>query len=152
MAEMTVVRAKDPTGVVEVVDTKPPDLVVIDARTSSLTNTVQTGQVLAGPPGLSAYEIWLAEGNVGTEQDYLASLKGDPGAPGIPGASVGGSYHHVQGSVSDTWVIPHGLGFNPSVTVHDSAGAECVGDVTYDSFNQLTIRFSAAFSGVADLS
>jgi len=29
--------------------------------------------------GLSAYEIWLAEGNTGTEQDFLDSLKGEIG-------------------------------------------------------------------------
>ena len=29
-----------------------------------------------GPPGKSAYEIWLEEGNTGTEQDFLDSLKG----------------------------------------------------------------------------
>ena len=30
-----------------------------------------------GPPGLSAYQVWLAEGNVGTEQDFLDSLKAE---------------------------------------------------------------------------
>ncbi len=29
--------------------------------------------------GLSAYEIWLAQGNAGTEAEFIASLKGDPG-------------------------------------------------------------------------
>lgn len=29
-----------------------------------------------GPPGLSAYEVWLGEGNIGTEQDFLDSLQG----------------------------------------------------------------------------
>lgn len=28
-----------------------------------------------GPSGLSAYEIWLRQGNIGTEQDFLDSLK-----------------------------------------------------------------------------
>lgn len=35
-----------------------------------------------GPPGASAYEVWLQEGNTGSEEDFLASLKGEPGAPG----------------------------------------------------------------------
>jgi hypothetical protein len=30
-----------------------------------------------GDPGKSAYQVWLDEGNTGTEQDYLDSLKGD---------------------------------------------------------------------------
>jgi hypothetical protein len=32
-----------------------------------------------GPPGKSAYEIWLAAGNTGSEADFIASLKGEPG-------------------------------------------------------------------------
>lgn len=44
---------------------------------------------IPGPPGDSAYQIWLDEGNTGTEQDFLDSLKstepGPPGAPGDPG-------------------------------------------------------------------
>lgn len=34
-----------------------------------------------GAPGLSAYEIWLNDGNVGTEAEFLASLEGEPGPP-----------------------------------------------------------------------
>jgi len=38
--------------------------------------------------GASAYEVWLRNGNEGTEAEYLASLvgpKGDPGSQGVPG-------------------------------------------------------------------
>jgi len=38
-----------------------------------------------GDPGMSAYEVWLSEGNVGTEDDYLASIEGDPGPQGATG-------------------------------------------------------------------
>jgi len=38
-----------------------------------------------GVDGKSAYEIWLDEGNVGTEQDFLDSLVGADGAPGAQG-------------------------------------------------------------------
>ena len=37
---------------------------------------------LPGVNGLSAYEVWLAEGNTGTEQDYLDSLVGPQGPAG----------------------------------------------------------------------
>lgn len=43
---------------------------------------------MAGPPGangLSAYQLWLAAGNVGTEAEYLSSLVGAPGATGPQG-------------------------------------------------------------------
>lgn len=39
--------------------------------------------------GLSAYEVWLSEGNIGTQDDFLDSLKGVPGAQGIPGPQTG---------------------------------------------------------------
>jgi len=32
-----------------------------------------------GAPGKSAYELWLMEGNEGTQEEYLNSLKGKPG-------------------------------------------------------------------------
>jgi hypothetical protein len=32
-----------------------------------------------GIDGLSAYQIWLAQGNTGTEAEFITSLKGDPG-------------------------------------------------------------------------
>jgi hypothetical protein len=38
-----------------------------------------------GPRGLSAYQIWLAEGNTGTEQDFLNSLVGATGPAGAQG-------------------------------------------------------------------
>lgn len=39
-----------------------------------------------GMDGLSAYEIWLAEGNTGTDQDFLNSLIGPQGPQGEQGA------------------------------------------------------------------
>ncbi len=48
-----------------------------------------------------------------------------------------------------TVVVAHNLGKYPSVTVIDSAGDEVEGLVDHTSINQLTITFSAPFSGVA---
>jgi hypothetical protein len=60
-------------------------------------------------------------------------------------------YQHTQSVASSDWVIQHNLGKYPSVTVVDSSGDECEGQVNYTSSNQLTISFSAPFSGVAYL-
>lgn len=60
-------------------------------------------------------------------------------------------YEHTQGAASTTWVITHALGKKPSVIVLASSGDTVIGDITYDSDNQLTITFSAAFSGTAYL-
>ncbi|MGP3737894.1 hypothetical protein ACTWJ9_33465 (plasmid) [Streptomyces sp. GDS52] len=40
----------------------------------------------SGADGASAYEVWLAAGNSGTEADFLGSLRGEPGTPGTSGA------------------------------------------------------------------
>jgi hypothetical protein len=78
---------------------------------------------------------------------------GAPGEPGQPGPPGAGSFHtHNQVGVSDTWVIVHNLGYHPNVTTVDSGGTEVIGDVTYDSISQVTVRFSSAFSGKAHLS
>lgn len=42
---------------------------------------------VAGRPGLSAYQLAVLNGFVGTEEEWLASLKGDKGDKGDPGAA-----------------------------------------------------------------
>ncbi|MCB9245984.1 MAG: hypothetical protein H6606_06090 [Flavobacteriales bacterium] len=71
----------------------------------------------------------------------------------IPAADSGADKHfvHNQMSPSNTWTVAHGLNKYPSVHVIDSAGQECIGTITYDTLNQLTITFNAAFSGKAYL-
>ena len=58
---------------------------------------------------------------------------------------------HTQGSAATTWTITHTLGGRPSITVVDSTGTVVVGDVQYNSDTQVTLTFSAAFSGSAYL-
>lgn len=62
------------------------------------------------------------------------------------------AYTHTQGTSSATWVINHNLGYNPNVTVQDSAQTTVEGNVSYTSVSSLTITFSGAFSGKAYLS
>ena len=45
-------------------------------------------EMLKGEDGKSAYEIWLEQGNTGTEQDFLDSLKGEKGDPGNSGSGA----------------------------------------------------------------
>ena len=61
------------------------------------------------------------------------------------------NYAHDQPLASSTWTIVHNMGKNPSVSVVDSSGDEVEGEVNYVSSNQLTISFTAAFSGKAYL-
>ena len=57
----------------------------------------------------------------------------------------------MQGTPTATWTIVHDLGLYPDVQVVDSSGDQVEGDVTHDSVDQLTVVFSAAFSGDAYL-
>ena len=45
-------------------------------QTHTITKTISMTVLPPGAPGKSAYDIWLDQGNVGTEEDYLNSLKG----------------------------------------------------------------------------
>jgi hypothetical protein len=94
------------------------------------------------------------------EMRVLVTLAGGPqGVAGRPGADgpagpagpPGSSFEFSQPSASDTWVIPHNLDAHPSVTVVDSSGRIIEGSIVYDSRNQLTVTFSAAFAGSAYL-
>lgn len=60
-----------------------------------------------GTNGLSAYEIWLAAGNVGTEADFLASLVGPPGEDGmngLPGTDGTDGLSGADGVDGATWL------------------------------------------------
>lgn len=48
---------------------------------------LNTGGGGAGSNGKSAYEIWLELGNEGTEEEFIASLKGPKGDTGAQGAT-----------------------------------------------------------------
>ena len=60
-------------------------------------------------------------------------------------------YRHNQNSASSTWTITHNLNKFPNVVVFDSADNQAVGAINHVSKNQLTITFSASFSGTAYL-
>lgn len=59
------------------------------------------------------------------------------------------NYVHTQSALATAWVVTHNLEKNPSVTVVDSAGTVVIGQVDYDSLNQVTLTFKATFSGKA---
>lgn len=61
------------------------------------------------------------------------------------------NYIHDQQVASATWVVTHNMGKYPSVSIVDTADDEVIGQVTYNSNNQLTITFSAPMSGKAYL-
>lgn len=62
------------------------------------------------------------------------------------------SFRYAQAVAATTWVISHNLGYYPNVTIVDSTGAVCEGDLTYTSNNAISITFSQAISGTAYMS
>ena len=59
------------------------------------------------------------------------------------------NFVHSQGVPAAQWVITHNLGKKTSVTVVDSADQVVIGQVTYNSVNQVTLDFQGSFSGKA---
>jgi hypothetical protein len=74
-----------------------------------------------------------------------------PGPMSGGGGGVDLSYTFTQNTPASVWTITHNLGKRPSITVMDSGGNTCYGDVQYTSVNAVTITFGGAFSGVAYL-
>jgi hypothetical protein len=74
-----------------------------------------------------------------------------PVGPAGPPGTTGTLYTFVQSGLSASWVIAHGLGTFPSVTVVDSGGTEVIPNLHYDNSNQITLTFAAPTSGTAYL-
>ena len=83
-----------PAFTIEVVEPTPYTIEIAGTQGIPGPQGPQGIQGIQGPPGedgvigvdgKSAYEIWLDNGNTGTEQDFLDSLVGADGAPGEQG-------------------------------------------------------------------
>ena len=59
------------------------------------------------------------------------------------------NFVHDQGQPAAQWVITHNLNKKCAVTVVDSSNQVAVGQVTYNSVNQVTLDFEGSFSGKA---
>jgi hypothetical protein len=75
--------------------------------------------------------------------------QGEVGPQGPPGPSGGSTFEYEQMTASSVWTVNHNLGRHPSVTVVDYSGNEVIGDIKYNSINQVTLTFTAAFGGWA---
>lgn len=81
--------------------------------------------------------------------EYVKTL--DFGSSGSPAVDGDKHFEFTQDTPSDTWIIDHNLGKDPSVTVVDSAGNVVEGDCEYVNTNKVILSFSNAFSGKAYL-
>ena len=126
--------------------------------------------------GESAYELALKNGFQGTLEEWLESLVGkdaknleytwDGTKLGIrlegdlqyeftdfaaEILAITNVYVHDQIAASKQWFVNHNLGKYPSVTIVDSAGSVVMGDIEYVDNLNVTITFTAEFSGKAYL-
>jgi hypothetical protein len=72
-----------------------------------------------GPAGASAYDIAVANGFVGTEEEWLASLVGPQGPQGEPGSGGGsipeGSPEALKKFIADSVELGPGLSASPGI-------------------------------------
>lgn len=111
--------------------------------------------------GSTNYGVYEITAITSLSNAYLFSLthkgsSGEPTASSITFANTGNTtadrfFTFNQASASATWTIQHNLEKYPSVTVIDSANDIVYGNTTYTDENNLTITFSAPFSGKAYL-
>lgn len=96
----------------------------------------------------------LADGEPGFERDTNLTKIGDGVTAwnALPYTTkADANFTFEQSPAAETWIITHGLGKYPSITIVDSAGDEVEGNVNHVSVNQVVLSFSAAFSGRAFL-
>lgn len=134
-----------PNSYLEIVDGE--EVIVAQEEAVTIVNVIEESTNLT--VGEEVFTLAVDDGNA--VEVITVGTQGPPGADG-GGTAADWSYYHTQGGVSASWVITHNLGFRPNVTVFTSANQMVEGDVVHDSLNQLTITFSAGFSGYAVLS
>lgn len=76
--------------------------------------------------------------------------KGDIGPAG-PAGPAGVAVDYIQSAPSDTWTINHNLGFNPSVELLTTGGAEFEANVVHTSVNQTVVYIAMPLAGKARL-
>jgi hypothetical protein len=101
----------------------------------------------AGADGASAYQIAVSNGFVGTELEWLESLKGPKGDQGDDG-----HFEYTKVTPESLWIVTHSLGFRPNVTTFDDEGTTVVGAIVHINNNVLSIDFSTPVAGFALLS
>lgn len=67
-------------GLVNGLESKVVKTTELNNAINSALSQAKASGVFDGADGLSSYEIWLSQGNTGSEADFLESLKGDDGA------------------------------------------------------------------------
>lgn len=134
--------------------------ITINATGGSQVNLIDNlNTTTAGQGALDAHQGYVLKGMIPNVIDDVTSTSSTAALSANQGYVLNNlitekqdkNFYFTQTTASNTWVITHNLNKYPSATVLDSAGTEVVGDITYNSLNQITITFSGAFKGSATL-
>lgn len=98
----------------------PDDITVVDINTVSVTFTSD----------LAGRAVAMGGSVTGTEKPTVA-------------------YEHLQTSASTSWVVTHGLGYEPIVRVFVGNQEVQPATIVHDTLNQTTITFSSPLAGFA---
>lgn len=78
-----------------------------------------------------------------------AGPAGPEGPEGPPGEAPITYYVHDQGTPSTDWDVIHNLGYNPNVSLADSAGQKFEGTIEYVTINRLLVHVTVPVGGKA---
>lgn len=79
-----------------------------------------------------------------------ANLTIDPdGTLHAPAGGTAGTYTHTQAIPAVEWIVNHNLGFDPSVELRTTGGAEFEAEVVHQTSNQARISLTTALAGTA---
>lgn len=99
----------------------------------------------------TSYSDRIVSGSVSVtpsvNQKTMTLVQQDGGTVSITWADT--NYVHDQQVAASSWVINHNLGKFASIHIVDTAGDEIIGEVTYNTINQITVTFSSLVSGKA---
>lgn len=122
----------------------------LQGTTGEGTQGAQGAQGIQGLQGGGVTEQQLADAIAGVALASTDDLPEGTANKYFTTARV--SYVHTQSVAASTWVVNHGLGFYPNVTVRDSSGTIYEGEISYTTLDSLTLTFAIPISGSAYLS
>lgn len=142
------------TGEITLLEVDNQEFVVVEENTFEVLETAEQGPI--GPAGLngkSAYEIAVANGFVGTEQEWLIAL-GNGGTPNWDSIINKPNLSYQQDFINtNVIVLAHGMRKKPAVTVMDTGGNQWFPkSIVHTDLNNTTVTFDSTFSGTVYLS
>jgi hypothetical protein len=130
------------------------DLLTFNAYVSVTTALAGGGTAGSLTKWLSTSILTDAQAGVDYQQPVTLTTNGNGGNATFVGNVLNiprDYYLHDQQTANATWTVTHNMNKYPSINIVDTANDIIMGEVRYNSLNQLTITFTAAVSGKAYL-